>query len=168
MDHHREDIQGVGKPFVKLGWSVGVGAGGKWRALMDCSKLGKSALDGSLRNGGAKGGYVDSLGYNGFGSRGCLTAIVAHFHIFLIVKLGLGRVRRGGLGSRRWRRSTMAFPRERIIVAAAVRAVGGEVGQQPEMGSVSCCLVSRDSQREIRRYYEDTEEKRRWKSLQEI
>ena len=33
---------------------------------------------------------------------------------------------------------------------------------------VTCSWVSRDSQREIRRYYEDREEKRRWKSLQEI
>ena len=33
---------------------------------------------------------------------------------------------------------------------------------------VTCSWVSRDSQREILRYYEDREEKRRWKSLQEI
>ena len=34
--------------------------------------------------------------------------------------------------------------------------------------NVTCSWVSRDSQREILRYYEDREEKRRWKSLQEI
>ena len=33
---------------------------------------------------------------------------------------------------------------------------------------VTCSWVSRDSQREIRRYWKDREEKRRWKSLQEI
>ena len=58
------------------------------------------------------------------------------------------------------------------------RLVGlGEVGEvgvinnegncSEENHSVTCSLVSRDSQREIRRYYEDREEKRRWKSLQE-
>ena len=37
-----------------------------------------------------------------------------------------------------------------------------------ETPTVTCSRVPRDSQREIRRYYEDREEKRRWKSLQEI
>ena len=54
------------------------------------ASLGMGGLAGRGRYtaGGAGGCKVDSLGCSGFGSRGCLTAIVFHFQVFFTVGLG--------------------------------------------------------------------------------
>ena len=57
-----------------------------------------------------------------------MTAIVPHVHVFFTVGLRFVGVWRGGLWSWRWGRSSPAFPREDIVVAATVRAVGGGGG----------------------------------------
>ena len=53
-------------------------------------------------------------------------------------------------------------------LGVVIGAVHGGVDVVSEGWFVTCSGVSLDSQREIRRYYEDRQEKRRWKSLQEI